>query len=280
MTELETSSLTGDVMVEPTATKERVCARSGLRLVAAPASPVFRVGKTKGGAWLAPPRDSSINRASWGRWDTAGGRTSYAVGTREAAFAQELRHLRESLPAVTLTVTFPDDDPRGDELLATAVRKQMCAPQLRDRVVKGWREARNVYSLALPNQWLVDVSSPDTINALNDVVGDAWSRGVAAGDIAGDFTPFTAQDLANGRREVTTILAAHMRELTLEDGSRALGIRYQPDGLDCQGYAIWLRATDDGNPDAEPVEVHSAPIDAHDPDLNRAASALGMSVIK
>lgn len=80
----------------------------------------------------------------------------------------------------------------------------------------------------------------------------------------------------------TTAVAGWIRTLYLEDGSPPLGVSYlSKHGSNLTAYAIWLRAVDDGRPDASEViqPLASAPITADDADLIAAAALNGMHVL-
>jgi len=85
----------------------------------------------------------------------------------------------------------------------------------------------------------------------------------------------TSDDLTGEDRELTTDIGSWKRNLTLDDGSQPLGIRYhfnRDAGAD--SYAVWLHETDEGcgNPSsrrARVVEQYSIP--RHDSDLQGVA---------
>jgi hypothetical protein len=90
----------------------------------------------------------------------------------------------------------------------------------------------------------------------------------------------TISDLTGENRALTTRIAGWIRDSTLDDGSQPLGIRYtSKHGSDLPLYALWLRATDDGNPTAEPVKlVSTTTIERDNAYLQMAAALHGMTV--
>lgn len=266
----------------------RVCRRTGLQLVRPPGLSVYRAGKAARKPWSAQLRDESPNRARWGRWDTTNGRTTYAAESLEAAFAEVIPYIREKLPATTLRDLFPDDDLRSEEgrqSLSAAVRGQMPCPDLRDRITRGWRDERRIFEISLPtDQWLIDIDASATLSALNATLVAERAEAINAGapDDTVEVQRLTLADLTGEDRYLTTSIAGYIRNLTLDDGSRALGVRYQSKhGSDLVSFAIWLRATDDGNPSGERARVEAEfLICASNPALNEAARKQGMTVIQ
>lgn len=249
----------------------RVCASTGLRLVPPPTSPVHRIRQTRFGPLDPPLRDGSADRTGWGRWDTEFGRTLYLADTARSAYAEVLAHFKSSLPAVSMGELFPDDGP-SDDTLAAAVMREL--PHVHDAVTKGWRDsrARQQYQVSAGG-WIVDVLAAESIAAINTRFGGPGRHSADR---------LTISQLTGEDRSFTTAVAGWIRTLYLEDGSPPLGIRYlSKHGSNLTAYAIWLRAIDDGRPEASEViqPLASAPITADDADLIAAAALNGMRVL-
>jgi hypothetical protein len=242
-----------------------VCSNTGLRLVRTPVHTVHRVARYQYGPMNPLQRTEYGGRDSWGRWDTAGGRTIYAGDNGRAAFVELLPYLRENLPKTPIATLFDDvDDVDATQSLADAVRAEIASSEMLNTVNQKWREDRRHYQLQLPtDRWLIDILSADSLAAINAKYKPR----------DGGFGEYTLSDLTGEDRNLTSEIAGWVRNANLDDGSRALGIRYlSKHGSDLPAYAIWLRSTDDGNPHAEPIEIVSTTlIPQNDPDLQAAA---------
>ena len=134
-----------------------------------------------------------------------------------------------------------------------------------------WREARSLYTLTLPSTgWFIDICHHDTIAALNR----------ATGPLGGPFLlseRVTLNHLTSEDRAWTCEVATRLREVRLDDGSHALGIRYlSKHGTPGLCWAIWLRKSDTGHPVTdEAVQVTASrgigPAE-HDPALHQATT--------
>lgn len=250
----------------------RVCALTGLRLVRPPQEPLHRVAKHQYGPLKPRLRGSGPNRLDWGRWDSVGGRTIYAGQTGLAAFAELLPYIVENLPTSDMAQYFDDAAELAGLSLASAVLSQMPAPTLHRAVTQGWRDERLHYQLAVPadQSWFIDIAAKESLSALN--------AAIQPGNYG--LPPVTVSTLTGEQRDITTTIATWVRAQNLDDGTRALGITYRSKhGIDLPAYAMWLRSTDDDNPDAEPIKVIATNgIPRDDPDLTQAANLHHMSV--
>lgn len=250
------------------------CPTSGLSLIRPPGHAVHRVAKQAYGPLKPPSRDKDADRQKWSRWDTPG-RTIYAGDTPVAAFTEVLAYLKAALPAIPIAELFPDDPIVGTESLLSAVTGRtpggMPNWPMRDAVSKGWREARCHYELALPSdEWLIEITTAESIAAIN--------RAFAKPD--GTRPDWTLGHLTGDNRSITCKIATWARTQTLFDGSRAAGILYRSKyGMDLPAYALWLRATDDGNPAAEKVRnSKESEISRHYDPLVSAAGLHGLKI--
>lgn len=249
----------------------RVCARTGLRLVRPPQEPLHRVAKHQYGPLRPQLRGLGSDRQGWGRWDSAGGRTIYAGETGLAAFAELLPYIVENLPTSDVTAFFDDAEELVGETLASVVLSEMPAPMLHHAVIQGWRDERLHYQLAVPadQTWFIDIAAKESLSALNAAQLGTYGP-----------PPVTLSTLTGEQRDITTTIATWARSQNLDDGTRAFGITYRSKhGIDLPSYAMWLRSTDDDNPDAEPIKVIATTgIPRDDPDLTQAANLHHMNV--
>ena len=138
-----------------------------------------------------------------------------------------------------------------------------------------WREARALYPIVLPpDGWYIDISHADSIAALNR----------SSGPLGGPFHPTQRVTLANltgEDRAWTCRVATLLRSVVLDDGSLPHGIQFvSKHGTNGLLWASWLRAIDDGKPEAsEGVRALAGREIEHpskDPALKAAADALGL----
>ena len=251
----------------------RQCTATGLHLVAADGGPAFRVAKDRHGALSAPRRDAaaSANRAAWGRFDTVGS-TLYFAGSRECAYGEVLTGFRLARGALA-----PDAEAAGYELdeWVDVVTEQAVANGMNHpwAVDLDWHLARSIYEIRLPSRgWWVVVDHADTLNALID---QHPHRALRANPV------LTLADLEGDDRALTTVLAAHVRDLMLDDGSEALGITFASKTGYGRCWAFWDRRTDAGlgRGSDYPVQVSSANVGA-DPAFHDVAASYGLPVLE
>lgn len=243
----------------------RVCSATGLHLVPPPVSQVHRIAQVLYGGLKPPVRNESLTRHGWGRWDTAGGRTIYAADSAVGAFAEVLSYLTPGLPTTAAAAVF--DDLTNDEAnssVADLIGRTMPEPDMQRVITRDWRNRRRQYLLQFAaDGWFVDLAHADSIAAVNKTF------------IPSDTRDLTTTDLTGDQRNLTTDIALWVRNLTLDDGSRALGVAYlSKHGNNLPAYALWLRAVDDGQPiDSEPTRiVDVTEISGTDIDLVTAAA--------
>jgi hypothetical protein len=213
----------------------------------------------------------------WGRWDAAAHRTIYTARPKRYAFQEVLAYLA---PAPTLDEThmdevFDDVDEQAGSVLA-AIARDWAGKMPPRHVARQWRDERTMYELQLPAVgWFIDIGHGDSLAALNS------SDGPVA-DLLAPTRLLTQQDLVGTDRALTCEIATRLHGMVLDDGWLAHGIYFQSKwGADGECWAVWLRATDDGTPAAEPtLELGSAPIRSpgQDPELKAAADALRLCV--
>ena len=128
-----------------------------------------------------------------------------------------------------------------------------------------WRTGRQLHIVELPFPgWWIDVEHPETVAAVEVAIPDTLKDlGVAHIDTS---------LLRSNRREVTTAIADHLRELVLFDGSYPLGIRFGSRHGGFVNWAVWLRNHDLNLPGGDGlIHLNKSPIYFNDPDLEAAS---------
>lgn len=259
---------------------DRICARTGLVLRPAAQQVIWRVAKASYGALYVPPRPEGSDRADWGRYDVAGHRTAYGASPPEAAYAEALASQRLTFthPAPAWGELFDDAPPSGAESLL-----QVVAREWHDRgymapgtVSAGWRHDRLIYELRLPDSgWFVDVEHEVSIRSI--------SRALKGQLEALGLEHLALSDLRSERRELTTAIAAWLREQLLDDGSLPHGVEFgSRHDRAWRLWAIWLRRVDAGaDVSAEPTKADGGrQIAARDEnaELDRTARLFGLDL--
>lgn len=132
---------------------------------------------------------------------------------------------------------------------------------------RAFREGRTLYTLRFPGGWWVDISAMESLRALRELFPSPSPTETGTFD-----GPLTLSHLTGEDRVLTTSIAAALRdEITLDDGTLPLGIRFlskhgQPSAGSGVCWAYWMRDVDSGL--GEPTEVDpGASISEDDPDL-------------
>lgn len=229
-------------------------------------TPTGRVEYDPDGHDIVVPWDQ---QPAWSRWD-AEGRTLYVAATRRAAFAEVLQHQRQTGDSAHLGRLAEAAGMSLAEFLAALDREAETISMMpRGQISAGWRHARVMHRVSLPaSGWWVDIEDGDTLSVLTTEL----QRRVAS---IGHSGPIERAHVLGNDRRLTLLIAAHIRALTLFDGSRPLGIRWGSKLGYGHNYALWLRQTDDGaTPAADGVAADGGtPLDLRDPDLAHVARA-------
>ena len=254
-------------------TERLVCERSRLNLVRAPSTAVFRVAKNSYGP-LNPPRREGDDRAAWGRFDVAQGRTAYAAASAEAAYSEALAPLRPGLDVLRdepVDVMFPETSAESPRTLLEQVEREWREGGYMPvgQVPAVWRHTRTLHRLSLPQDgWFVDVHGPETLAWLRETLGPRLREQHDLGDL-------TAEQLISSRRDVTTLVAEHLRHVTVEDDAEPYGIRYVSRvGVGWHCWAVWL----DQRTEPAVARDGDCAVLVDDPDLVRAARNSGLRV--
>ncbi|WP_426624443.1 hypothetical protein ACPPVW_18120 [Leifsonia sp. McL0607] len=249
---------------------DRVDSATGLRLVASPSAPVYRVAKSSYGPMNPPVREGSKRRA-WNRWDTPG-RTVYASDSTETAYIEALAWAHEEAASHDRAIR------KTAELFGISTKKARAMVEA-DWLKAGnmqpgwlptiWRDGRRMYQMTFPDGWWIDVTSSDTLSAVSAALEDRLLKWGITGTL-------TVSETTSNDRKLTTRIATWLREeVTLDDGSQPLGVQFgskygRSGEAEGTSWAYWMRAVDAGL-SAEPVVVDSGlPIELTDSAFKRA----------
>ncbi|WP_035783262.1 hypothetical protein, partial [Arthrobacter sp. H14] len=214
------------------------------------------------------PRAAGSDRRSWGRYDTAGS-TVYLAAEPETAFQEVIAPFALSLQGntplqkdadflgMTLTGFIREFKSHWEE---SSYMNTGCLPTQ-------WRGTRDLYTvkLAASEPW-VDIEHPASLAGIRAAIGDelATTAGIDSVSLAEIHAP---------NREITTRIAQWVRSLTLDDGTRPVGIVYTS-RLGGRCYAYWLRRKDDRLNGDQIHLTSTRPIALTDPALNTACERL------
>lgn len=202
----------------------------------------YRVAKKEYGPVSPLPRDAAATprvRATWGRFDVPG-KTIYAAADTATAIIELLawtaqnHRQRHSMQKTANQLGLSLDDllkQIAKEIDENSAMRQGAIPA-------GWRLDRQVFKLQISPHWLVDLSSADTIAAINE----RYLEPLAAQNLTTDR--ITLSDLTGGTRGLTQFVAEQIAGTELYDGSIPDGLLY-PSKLGSAGtrqgrcYALW-----------------------------------------
>jgi hypothetical protein len=248
-----------------------------LTLNAGPSKPIWRVYEIQYGPLNPRIRDGepSGRNVTWQRFDIPGCVTVYGADTRLGAFYETLAYAK--LARTDWQAMFDDlvsDDPVGEDWAKEGHMQKGTACQQ-------WRVDRGIVQLkALHAGFYVDMHHSDTINVLRNHA-EEWLPSSAL-----DVDPSTldVSVLTSNRRDVTCSAAKWISRQVLADGSEPRGIAYSSrHGTDMGCRAAWvpLLGEQDQSRVAPLVSAYfsadkSEEITSDDPDLKKAAMALGL----
>lgn len=242
----------------------RTCRTTGLALVSGPTQ-AYRVAKESYGPLNPQERGLlSSDRSTWYRFDTPG-RTIYAAEDKKTAFLEALSWARMRAAHASYlekTAAFfgaPVDTIRREVQEQWHANGHM-APGW---IPANWRDGRLLFELTFePGLW-VDIAHADTMHALNGALSSLLY------EIDVEET-LTLSEVTSGRREITTVLAAWIKDQVLDDGSYPMGIRFlSKHGATDTGsgycWAFWLRRADIGLNDDPVAASTGVEIPENDP---------------
>ncbi|TFV98770.1 hypothetical protein [Orlajensenia leifsoniae] len=251
----------------------RICTETGLRLMPCTGDSGFRVSKSRYPPISAPVRTADEHRDGWGRYDTFGS-TLYVAETIECAFSEVLAGFRRKVgtadplaadaEAVGMTVEeFVRDVSR--EWSERGFMSKGALPAL-------WRDVRGINEIITPsNGWWIDIEDPDSMAALEAHPGIASEIRLAGVDA------LTTADLRGPYRPLTTGIADELRLLTLDDGSKPVGIHFGSKWGGGWCRAIWL-PEEDAAYELELLALSPEPILVNDGRLATVAQRFGLRV--
>lgn len=224
----------------------RICTTTGLALIEGPLK-AYRVAKESYGPLNPQERGLlSEDRDHWYRFDTPG-RTVYAAADAQSAFIEALswarmtqRH-RTYLSKTAKFMGLPLSEMRRIVEEEWSANSSMVPGWL----PANWREGRLLYTLEFGAGVWIDLAHTATLKVLDDSLGGALHNdGVLPESL-------TLSEVTGGNRRTTTLLASHLREQVLDDGSYPLGIRFpSKHGTAGTGhgycYAFWMHRRDAG----------------------------------
>lgn len=251
----------------------QACPTTGLWLLPARRQTSFRIQDSNFDALSAPPRENGTDRLLWNRYDTVG-TTLYLAETAECAFAECLAPFKRAIG--TADPLQKDADALGmsleDFYEEVASQWQEKSFMNSGTLPRKWRTERQLHIVELPFPgWWIDVEHPETMATIEAALpGALRDHGVAHVDTS---------LLRSNRREVTTAIADHLRDLVLFDGSYALGIRFGSRHGGYLNWAVWLRNHDSKIMGGDGlVHLQESPIHFNDPDLEAASRRFKLKV--
>lgn len=216
-------------------TINRTCERTGLRLISDPGTYNYHVGKTEYPPLSAATREAGVkSRDSWNRYDVPG-QTFYVAETRECAYAEVLAPFKRANGSA-------DPLKKDAESLGMTLEEfvEEIAREWSERdfmglgaIPAGWRYDRGMFPVVLPDTgWLVDIEHPDSISAIEKLLGDelSWLR----------VDHLTTGTLRGEDRAVTTAIAMRLHDVMLDTGYTPEGIHFGSKHGTSWCKALWL----------------------------------------
>ncbi|WP_404473448.1 hypothetical protein [Microbacterium aerolatum] len=217
-------------------TSTRTCQLTGLRLIADPGTYGYHVGKTEYPPLSAIAREAGAgSRNGWNRYDAAGYQTFYVAETREAAYAEVLAPFKRANGSA-------DPLAKDAEALGMTLEEfvEEVAREWSERdfmglgaIPSGWRYDRGMIPTVMPEPgWLVDIEHPDSISAVERMMGEelSWLR----------VDHLTTGTLRGEDRAITTAIATFLHDIILETQDMPLGIQFGSKHGAAWCKALWL----------------------------------------
>jgi len=265
---------------EPTSDDRRICGTTGLAIVRSDGRSAWRIAKTSYGPLQPIRRGIKWDRSDWNRYDVPGHQTVYAATPTVAAYGESLAYLRAGLDKTKLSQVFvesSEDHFDGQQSIQEAVAAEWAEMnfQAPGTLNAGWRHARALYELKLPNHgWFIDIQDAESLAALR--------RRLSHPLRVLDVSTLTLSHLTGEDRRLTTAIADWLWRVTLEDGQTAHGIKYSSKyGSNWTCWALWMRS-DSADHQLTAQAIKSAPgleirPCQNNPDLQSATNVLGLN---
>lgn len=254
--------------------ESRLCGATGLRLVPAPKTPIWRVFKNQHGP-LSPPLRSGSPQRTWGRFDVNGFATLYGASQRKGAFIEALA--QQKFNAIDFSEFLADVSPTENAL---ALEWQTLGHMRPGSVPAQWRLARSLAEVSLvTSDWFIDMSSSETLGVLRRHLPE-WQGLAGVEDSTIDISSVTGAD-----RRLTCAIASWISTRNLDDGSRPVGAKYiSKHGGDLPCWVTWIdlkgsKTTEEAQEhiDARASVLSNSPIELGDTDFVWAASNLHLT---
>lgn len=216
-------------------TRAWTCEKTGLHLISDPGIYSYHVGKTEYPPVSAVTREEGAeSRDGWNRYDVPG-QTFYVAETRESAYAEVLQPFKR---ANGLADPLAKDAAAMDMTIEEFIEEVAREWSERDFMGLGaipavWRYDRGMIPVVLPDTgWLVDIEHPDSISAIERLIGNelSWLR----------VDHLTTGTLRGDDRTVTTAIAIHLHTVVLSSGETPIGIHFGSKHGAAWCKAIWL----------------------------------------
>lgn len=229
--------------------ESRTCSLTQLELLPSQGKIAFRVAKDRYGAIsvkaneIAGPYPVGTDLSEGdkrGRYDTVGS-TVYLGDSRRCAYAEVLSGFRLNRSALAKVAESIGRD--ADEYIQSIKDEALInGVNLPWAISVDWQMERSVYEIKLPRHgWWVQIDHANTLRALETLIP-------SLNGMSERINFLTSGSITNEDRDMTTLIAHTLRELTLDDGSELLGISYPSKTLQGRCWAFWDRRTDLGLP--------------------------------
>lgn len=177
----------------------------------------------------------------WNRYDTTG-RTLYVAQTRNGAFTESLYGYRlDSSARTAIDFMAQQYEISVDEAYNLYLEEQEGLGHEAPGIISStWRGGRRLYELSSSQElvWF-DLSTAHSLEFIDRVIGPEIYK--VSGEKAVDLS-----HILGSNRKLTTLIATRLRNLRLNDGGFADGIRFTSRHGIGVCWAFWMRRTDDG----------------------------------
>lgn len=251
-------------------TSARKCSLTGLRLIANSGAYSYHVSKNEYPPLSAITREpGATSRVGWNRYDVPDRETFYVAETRESAYAEVLAPFKRANGSV---------DPLAKDARALGMALEEFVEEVAREwseqdfmglgaIPAGWRYDRGMIPVVLPESgWLVDIEHPDSISAIERMMGEELSS------LRVDH--LTTGTLRGEDRATTTAIATRLHDIVLDTQDTPLGIHFGSKHGAAWCKALWL----DHSAASEILTLAAEPILVTDDALKTAADRFRLRV--